>query len=317
MAGQLNKNQFRLGRRKNASPLSVRSRAIHGSVQSPQFAQTAAAEPVIADQVVTEPADVSAAIGQVFLSKTEARKRRRQERLLIKPYHVETRRPLVCLAFVLPFLVFYEVGSILLGQNSLRSGIDQWLHQILNQFGAGQLVLLPLVTVGIMLAWHHQQHDHWRIRIPVLFGMLGEAIGLGAILFCAANSLNLLSGGESPVAETTLNLSSVWWANAVSYVGSGIYEELIFRILLLVPAIHLVSKYFPLRDHSTAIAVVIVSLVFAALHYNFFNPAGNPFELSSFVFRFAASIVFCFLFLFRGFGIAVGAHVAYDVLTQV
>lgn len=266
--------------------------------------------------------DVSEAIGKVFLSKTEARRRRKLEGLQNNSYQNETRRPLVCLAFVLPFLVFYEIGSIIIsGQasdhQSLRSGIDQWFHEVLHHLGFGQLVLLPLVTVGVMLAWHHRVDDHWRIRIPILIGMLMEAAGLGLILFCAANSLNLLFGGAFPTAQTTLGLSSAWWANAVSYVGSGIYEELIFRILLLVPAIYWASKIFNDRKIAIAIGVFTVSLIFAAFHYNFFNPAGNPFELSSFAFRFVASIVFCVLFLFRGFGIAVGAHVAYDVLTQV
>ena len=219
-------------------------------------------------------------------------------------------------------LVFYEIGSILLGggnsasassTNSIRSGIDQWFQQILEQFGFGHLVLLPLVTVGVILAWHHRVQDHWRIRSIVLLGMLTEAAGLGLILYCAANSLNLLSGGAAPADQN----STALLANSVSSVGSGIYEELIFRIILLVPAIYWLNQVLKDRKLAVGIGVVVVSLIFASMHYNVFNPAGNQFELSSFMFRFSASIVFCALFLYRGFGIAVGAHVAYDVLTQV
>jgi hypothetical protein len=188
MSGNLKQNQRHLRRKRKSrrGGMLVSSSCDPVSI-SPSIASVPSdseSDPVCAGvNVASGDADVSAAISQVFLSKTETRQRRRQERLLVKPYHVETRRPLVCLAFVLPFLVFYEVGSILFGQDSFRSGIDQWFHQILNQFGAGQLVLLPLVTVGIMLTWHHQQNDHWRIRIPILLGMLVEAVGLGAILF--------------------------------------------------------------------------------------------------------------------------------------
>ncbi len=267
--------------------------------------------------------DVSQAIEQVLLSKTEARRKRKLAGLETKKYHFETQRPLVCLAFVLPLLAFYEIGSIFLGDdatylaNALRSGIDQWFHQPLAQLGFGQLVLLPLVTVGVILAWHHRVNDHWRIRPMVLLGMLGEAAGLGLILFCAANSLNLLFGGAAPAAQAGLDLSTGWWANAVSYVGSGIYEELIFRIILLVPAIYWLNKVFDAPKLAVSTGVIAVSLIFASMHYSVFNPAGNQFELSSFMFRFGASIIFCALFLCRGFGIAVGTHVAYDVLTQV
>ena len=267
--------------------------------------------------------DVSKAIEKVLLSKTQARRQRQLEGLQTTKYQSETQRPLVCLAFVLPLLLFYEVGSIFLADagtysaSSLRSGVDQWFHQFLQQFGFGQLVLLPLVTVGVILAWHHRVNDHWRIRPAVLMGMLTEAAGLGLILFCAANSLNLLFGGVAPAAQTSTGLSVVWWANVVGCVGSGIYEELIFRVVLLVPAIYWLTRTFKDRKLAVAVGVGVVSLIFASMHYNVFNPAGNQFELSSFMFRFSASIVFCALFLYRGFGIAVGAHVAYDVLTQV
>ena len=269
--------------------------------------------------------DVSKAIEKVLLSKTQARQQRRLAGQQATKYQTETQRPLVCLVFVLPMLVFYEIGSIFLGghsassaaANSVRSGIDQWFQQILQQFGFGQLVLLPLVTVGVILAWHHRVQDHWKIRPIVLLGMLTEAAGLGLILYCAANSLNLLFGGVAPADQVSAVLKSSWWANSVSSVGSGIYEELIFRIILLVPAIYWLNQVLKDRKLAVGIGVIAVSLIFASIHYNVFNPAGNQFELSSFMFRFSASIVFCALFLYRGFGIAVGAHVAYDVLTQV
>ena len=231
-------------------------------------------------------------------------------------YDDQTRRPIVCLAFILPLLVFYEIGSILLGHNSFRSGIDQWIHSALNQIGFGQLALLPLVAIAVMNVWHHRNGDHWKIRVPVLAGMLIESIGLGLILFCAANAINTLATGPSATFSTTIPQSQ-WWGTVVGLVGSGIYEELVFRIILLVPMIYWAGQLIANRKYATVFGVIVISLLFAALHYNVFNPAGSQFELSSFVFRFAASIVFCILFLFRGFGIAAGSHVAYDVLTQV
>jgi hypothetical protein len=256
----------------------------------------------------------TSAIDQVLHSKAKAKNQGGQRERSAR-YYDETRRPIVCLAFVFPFLIFYEIGSIWIGRDAFRSGIDQWLDQALRQIGFGQLFLLPLVAMAVMIVWHHRDQDHWRIRVPVLAGMLTEAFGLGLILFCAANAILLLAG---PSASGTAIVSpSQWWASVVGLVGSGIYEELVFRILLLVPVVYWASRLIANRKSATVFGMVAVSLLFAALHYNVFNPAGNQFELSSFVFRFVASIVFCVLFLFRGFGIAVGTHVAYDVLTQV
>ena len=203
---------------------------------------------------------------------------------------------------------------------------------MLSQLGFGQLVVLPILTIGVMIFWHHRINDHWKIGPQYLLGMLGEAIGLGLILFWAASATDLLGHESANIGArfgSEIATDSNLLSTIVAFVGSGIYEELIFRMILLVPIIYWIGTLLGIRkkDMSNAailkrktaavIGVVILSLLFASVHFNFFNPAGNQFELSSFVFRFAASIVFCVLFLFRGFGIAVGAHVAYDVLMQL
>jgi hypothetical protein len=263
---------------------------------------------------------VSKSIEAVFESKTNAHRRRKLEQQKSSLYHVETRRPIVCLAFVLPLLMFYELGSILLGHQSLRSGIDQWFHQPLHQLGLGSVVVLPIVTIAILLIWHHQRHDHWKIRPKFLVGMLAEAVGLGLIMFWAANAILRLVEGDPAIvsnAVTAAKPTSALWAGIVASVGSGIYEELIFRIGLLSLLTLWARKLVPDKQIASVVGVVAVSVLFAALHYSIFNPAGNHFELSTFIFRTFASIVFCVLFIFRGFGIAAGVHVAYDVLTQV
>jgi hypothetical protein len=261
---------------------------------------------------VGKPQASSKTIEEVFHAKGRSRKRHRQQAIASLGYEQETRRPIVCLAFVLPFLLFYEIGSILLGNESFRSGVDQWLHSMLQQLGFGELVVLPLMTIGVLIVWHHRNDDHWRIHPKVLGGMLVEAIGLGLILFWAAKAISLVA---APETSSAIGTSS--WELAVTYVGSGIYEELLFRIVLLIPFIHWARTFVDSKKLSSVIGVIAVSLLFAAAHYNIFIPAGNEFEVSSFVFRFVASIAFCTLFLFRGFGVAVGAHVAYDLLTQV
>ncbi len=262
---------------------------------------------------------VTSSIEAVLNSKANDREQRKLERQKSALYQDETRRPIMCLAFVLPLLLFYEFGSILLGHQSLRSGIDQWFHQPLNQLGLGGIVILPMVTIAVLLTRHHQSNDHWKIRPSVLLGMLVEAVGLGLILFWAANAILRLVESD-PLATATASLpgsSSAVWTSIVASVGSGIYEELIFRIGLLTLLTVWARRFFPDKNAATVVGVIAVSLLFAGLHYSILNPAGNNFELSTFVFRVFASIVFCVLFIFRGFGIAVGVHVAYDVLTQI
>ncbi len=260
-------------------------------------------------------------IESVLQSKIESvqKKKLAAAKLEKSSYQYETRRPIVCLAFVLPLILAYEIGAIMLGREGARSGVDQWLDVLLNSLGFGQLVLLPVVTAGIMIIWHHRVDDHWRIRLPVLSGMTLEAVGLGLILFWAANAFHLVWQSNVVTAIPSVGQATspeIWWPTTMAYIGSGIYEELFFRLMLLLPAIYWATRLAG-RKFGIAAGVLLVSLVFAALHYNGLNPAGAEFEMSSFFFRMAASIVFCVLFLFRGFGIAVGTHVAFDLLTQI
>ncbi|MEM7454540.1 MAG: CPBP family intramembrane glutamic endopeptidase [Planctomycetota bacterium] len=235
-------------------------------------------------------------------------------------YQSQTRRPIVCLAFVLPLILAYEIGAWLPGSESMRSGIDLWLDKLLISIGAGHLVILPVITTSLLMIWHHRQKDEWSFKPATLFGMSIESLGLGMILFWAASAYYQLCSQCQADASLMLPMMSEnprWTAASIVALGSGIYEELVFRLLLMVPAILILKKAIGQRYVATAVAMILVSLIFTSLHYNVFNPSGPEIEISSFIFRFAASMVFCVLFLMRGFGIAVGTHVTFDVLTQM
>lgn len=232
-------------------------------------------------------------------------------------YIRETKRPVICLAFVLPMLLLYELGSIFSDQLSGKSGIDQWFHWFMDLVGAGHLVILPVLTAGVLLFWHHRLNDAWQFRPSVLAGMLAESCCLGLTLYFAGNAVYQLIS-EHPTAALSIGEVAVapCWKSTIAFIGCGVYEELIFRLLLLGGLIHVGKSYLREIEAKTA-AMIITSLIFAALHYNFFNPAGAVFDANGFLFRFFASLIFCVLFLFRGFGIAVGTHAVYDVMTQI
>ena len=221
----------------------------------------------------------------------------------------ETTRPIVCLVFVLPLLFIYELGSIFTDQLSEKSGIDQWIHHLMEYAGAGHLVLLPLLTAGVLLLWHHQIEDNWRINPRVLFGMCFESAALGMILYFAGNAVCQFNSTDIdlPILAISNHVLSDWWSSTIAYIGCGVYEELIFRLLLLNGLIYLGSLYCENR-RAKFFGMILTSLLFAALHFDFFDPNGAVFDSSGFIFRFLASVIFCLLFLFRGFGIEAGTH---------
>ena len=103
-------------------------------------------------------------------------------------YWQQSRRPLTCLAFVAPLLVLYEGGVLWLGPQAMRNGADVWLRQFLDLLGFGQYFLLPLLTVAILLGWHHTTAQKWQIVPGVLYTMFAECLllGTGSGGHCAA-----------------------------------------------------------------------------------------------------------------------------------
>lgn len=253
-------------------------------------------------------------------SPSSKRRKSRSKGFGSPEYMRQTLRPVICLAFVLPLIFIHELGLINSDQLSGRSGIDQWLSWFLNLVGGGHLVVLPVVTAGTLLYFHHQLEDDWRFKPYVLFGMLAESFCLGAILFFAGNALYQMFSADYAANTTIAQASGLnaisCWSTTITYIGAGVYEEVIFRLLLLNGLIY-VGKFYLSKTEAKFAAIILTSLIFAAVHYHFCNPAGVEFDAHGFFFRFFASLIFCFLFLFRGFGVAVGAHVVYDILTQV
>jgi membrane protease YdiL (CAAX protease family) len=230
-------------------------------------------------------------------------------------YWRESMHPLVSLAFVMPMLLIYEGGVLLLGQSAARNGIDVLLRWLLGWLGFGQYFLLPLLTAGILLAWHHTTGRGWRFRGTLLPCMLLESLGLGLVLLFVAQLHGSLFAqtADATVAATGASLDA-FLARVVAYFGAGIYEELLFRLMLLPVTIGLLKLCGVPSRWSLLAALLLTSLIFSAAHYRMFTTFGDEFAWFSFIFRAVAGLFFSLLFLFRGFGIAVGAHALYDIL---
>jgi membrane protease YdiL (CAAX protease family) len=239
-------------------------------------------------------------------------------------YWRESARPLTSLVFVLPLLVVYEGGVLWMGPEAMRNGADVWLRQLLLVLGFGQYFLLPMLTCGILLGWHHVSRQPWRITPGVLSMMFVEAtvLAIGLLLVARLQAelfgvLGISTAAAGPAGGTLASASPAppgLLGRLAQFFGAGIYEELLFRLMLL-PAAAGLGQLVGLRPRASWIAAVIVtSLLFSAAHYRVFIGHGDELALFSFAFRGVAGVVFCLLFLGRGFGIVAGTHALYDVL---
>lgn len=229
-------------------------------------------------------------------------------------YLLETKRPFTNLLFVFPFLLTYELGIVWLGPATMRNGADLWLRQFLDCLGFGQYFLLPLVTVFVLLGWQHVSQQPWHCSPMTLAGMCAESCLFATALFAISELgawLPAMLAAELPAATGGQVAAP---PRLISFLGAGIYEELLFRLLLVPCLAGMLRGWGESPRTSWGTAVAVSSLLFAAAHYRIFAGFGEEFAWQTFAFRITAGLLFATLFLSRGFGITAAAHTLYDVL---
>jgi membrane protease YdiL (CAAX protease family) len=234
-------------------------------------------------------------------------------------YWSQTRRPLVCLAFLLPLLAVYEVGVLSLGRGgtqTLRNGADVWMRSGLHLFGLNQPWVLPAVIVAGLLAWHVAGRHPAKVPFDTFPGMLAESVLFAFALVAAGQTGEILFRAEATrTLAASGSLAASRPAAALTFIGAGIYEEVLFRLCLL-PALIGAFRLSRLSPRVAAgLAVLSTSLMFSLAHH--IGPGAEAVDLYLFAFRTTAGVFFAALFLYRGFGITVGAHAAYDLIVGV
>jgi membrane protease YdiL (CAAX protease family) len=235
-------------------------------------------------------------------------------------YWLQSRRPLASLVFAGPLLLIYEIGVIFLGPSAQRNGADAWLREQLKILGfrAGfDYFLLPVLTVGILLSWHYVSRQPWRVSRKVLAGMAAESLGLAVALWFSWGLYQFFMHlmAHAVGLEISPHDGADWLGTVNSYFGAGIYEELLFRMILLNLCVGLLIWLRAERRASVIGGIILSSLLFSAAHY--IGRYGDAFKWDTFCFRFLAGAFFAVLYIYRGFGIAAGTHALYDVLVYL
>ncbi len=237
---------------------------------------------------------------------------------MLKDYLRRSRAPRYSVLFAMPLLVAYEGLSALLTHSAVagvRNGADVLLKSLFVALGGRDgLVVFGLLLVGgaVLLVVRDLRRSGERLYPAVFAGMLVEsgayAAGFG---FVVGWLTTLLLEGPRRLAvggAAALDLHT----QLVVSLGAGIYEELLFRVVL-VGALMWGSRRLLRagRGLSAAIAVVVSALIFSTFHY--VGSLGDTFTLASFVFRAIAGVVFSVLYVTRGFGVTAWTHALYDL----
>lgn len=236
-------------------------------------------------------------------------------------YWQASRAPRYSLLFALPLLIIYQVLAVLAppgpGGAQIRNGADVLLQAVfvwLAGTWGPRLFMLCLIGAGAWLIAKDIRAKGGRLSPTVLGTMLLESLCLSLVFGIVVSGLTvaLLGAPPPPMAlgltserlsrETLLMLS----------IGAGIYEELLFRVVLVGLLAWGALKLLGWQPLAAGIAATVLgALIFSAFHY--IGPYGDRLDVYSFVFRTIAGLFFSALYLTRGFGITAWTHALYDV----
>ena len=248
-------------------------------------------------------------------------------------YWAASRAPRYSLLFALPLLILYELLAALLAGpqgSGVRNAADVLVKApFIAVAGArGPVIFAALViAVCVALVWRDVRRSGGPIRGRVFALMLAESAALAVVCglvvsVATAKLLGALGGGAVPNAAALPALAAPdakgigdmgWTTRAMLSLGAGLYEELVFRVLLvsaLGAGARLLLGARPLV--AGTIAVVGGALLFSAVHY--VGAYGDAFTVQSFAFRAIAGLFFSALYVLRGFGITAWTHAIYDML---
>lgn len=212
------------------------------------------------------------------------------------------------LILTLPLLAIYEIGILFLFKNAffeMRNSGEILLRSFFDWLGLSN----PNIISGILLCVFiivmvrgYQIEKKPGIKADYFIYMLLESMFWGAVLFIC---LQLFT--QIPLQIVTLEDKL---ANMNLAVGAGIYEELIFRMVLIGALLVLFREGFAIpQKWSIPMSIFISALIFAAFHL-FMEVYSFPIYSQ----RVLGGIFLGTLYWYRGYGITVYAHIIFNIL---
>lgn len=227
-------------------------------------------------------------------------------------YFEKTKNFWTSFVFIMPLVIGYHVG-LYLTKSHVANAAQGLLGRLLTAFektfrvspATGQLILGIAVLIVVVIAVIKMEHRR-DLRFSLFGTVLLESILYAVVLGFIASFLSRF------VSEVFLGSTAT---SIVLSLGAGVYEEIVFRLILLGGLYWLLVKAFDVRPTlSVVISIVISSLVFSLFHY--VGPT-ESFAANTFIFRAAAGGVLGVIYVYRGLAVVAYTHAFYDIFIVI
>ena len=181
------------------------------------------------------------------------------------------------------------------------------MRQLLESFGIFGLYGMGVMFLIGFIVIFSIQFKFWKgtnIHGDYLIIMIGESFVWSILIyFLMANAHLLLMTPRGRLLSQQITLA----------VGAGIYEEFLFRVLLIAGISVLLGFIFQWSENTRDwMAMVIAAGIFSSFH--FIGEYADYFSFEVFMIRFFAGLFLGTLYFLRGFGITAWAHAFYDLI---
>jgi len=210
---------------------------------------------------------------------------------------------------ILPLVVLYQVGIVDAG-SQVRNIAEVWVTSPLGLLDMPAATVLNMVLLVALLYALAQSSRAG----PVSFAFLGLMVVEGFLY--ALLMYTGMAAATSYVLSKVGPMLAVGGVPAQAFllsIGAGVYEELLFRLLLVGGGTLVLEGLFQWgRFTSLFVTVILSSFLFAAAHH--VGTLAEPVTSFAFLFRALSGVALATVYVARGLGVAVWTHALYNVL---
>lgn len=212
--------------------------------------------------------------------------------------------------FILPLLVLYEVGIALQG-SSIKNASDVFVEKVFGLLGKNGSLIFNFLVIAFLLISIIYIEKKYQLDLTTFIFMFLESV---VYAFFIGNVLGYVVYKILFPYALARPFSMNAWLGVILSIGAGVYEEIVFRLLLITALSFIFATLLKIsKPVSKILSIMMGALLFAAMHY--VGTLGDIFTNTNFTFRALSGIVLSTIFLLRGLGVAVYTHAIYDVLS--
>jgi len=225
-------------------------------------------------------------------------------------YFVYSKSLITSSLFIFPLFLLYELIAFLKFQNTeyvLRNTADIIFRDFIGIF-TDNIILVQSLLIFLFLFYHlynNQSMNSYEFNLKYIFSMYLESFLYGLLLVYLLNGFDIFS-----------RLSGLLYQDYIlSFylcIGAGIWEEILFRFLLINFFVYIFSFIINNNNSILILSIIISSIIFSLFHY--IGSFSDTFTLYSFIIRYLGGVYLSIIYYYRGLGIAMFSHFIYDFI---